>query len=73
MMMTACRLTRHICRGELSAYAAVARDRGSGGTGVGLAITEGAVHMYGGTVAAINETGGLVLQIDFPVIGNGRS
>ena len=44
-----------------------ARDRESGGTGIGLAITERAVHLYGGEVNAANAPeGGLVIEISLP-------
>jgi two-component system, OmpR family, sensor histidine kinase CpxA len=47
---------------------AEARDRLTGGTGIGLAITEKAVHLHSGTVRASNDTdGGLVVEIDLPV------
>ncbi len=46
-----------------------ARDRASGGAGVGLAITERAVHLHGGVVKASNAPdGGLVVEISLPVI-----
>ncbi len=46
-----------------------ARDRASGGTGVGLAITERAVHLHGGVVGASNAPdGGLAVEISMPVI-----
>jgi two-component system sensor histidine kinase CpxA len=45
-----------------------ARDRQSGGTGVGLAITKRAVMLHGGTVIASNAAdGGLIVEIDLPV------
>lgn len=45
-----------------------ARDRQTGGTGIGLSITERAVRLHGGTVTATNAPeGGLVVEIDLPV------
>jgi two-component system sensor histidine kinase CpxA len=45
-----------------------ARDRQTGGTGVGLAITERAVHLHKGTVSAANAPdGGLIVEIILPV------
>jgi signal transduction histidine kinase len=45
-----------------------ARDRQTGGTGIGLAITERAVNLHGGTVAASNDpAGGLVVEIALPL------
>jgi two-component system, OmpR family, sensor kinase len=44
------------------------RDRRSGGTGVGLAITERAVRLHGGSVMARNaEGGGLIVSIAIPI------
>ena len=44
-----------------------ARDRQSGGAGLGLAITEQAIQLHGGRVTARNATGGgLVVQIVLP-------
>ena len=44
-----------------------ARERQSGGAGLGLAITERAVRLHGGHVRARNaEGGGLVVTIDLP-------
>ena len=48
-----------------------ARERASGGTGVGLAITERAVHLHGGEVNASNAPdGGLVVEISLPLSGS---
>lgn len=48
---------------------AEARDRQSGGTGVGLAITFRTVKLHGGTVTACNHPdGGLVVEINLPII-----
>jgi two-component system sensor histidine kinase CpxA len=45
-----------------------ARDRQSGGTGIGLAITERAVHLHGGQVRASNaDGGGLLVVIRLPI------
>ena len=47
---------------------AEARDRQSGGTGIGLAITERTVTLHGGTVAARNiPSAGLELEIRLPL------
>jgi two-component system sensor histidine kinase CpxA len=47
---------------------AEARDRQSGGAGLGLAITERTVRLHGGTVEAINRPkGGLSICMSFPV------
>jgi two-component system, OmpR family, sensor kinase len=44
------------------------RDRRSGGTGVGLAITERAVRLHGGSVMARNaDGGGLIVSIALPI------
>ncbi len=44
-----------------------ARDRQSGGTGIGLAIAEQAVRLHGGSINAINRpTGGLLVEISLP-------
>jgi signal transduction histidine kinase len=48
---------------------AEARDRQSGGTGIGLAITDRAVRLHSGRVNARNEVaGGLMIEIRLPVI-----
>ncbi|HKX30305.1 MAG TPA: ATP-binding protein [Blastocatellia bacterium] len=45
-----------------------ARDRQTGGIGLGLAITERAVKLHGGTVQASNATdGGLIVEIRLPL------
>lgn len=45
-----------------------ARDRGGGGAGIGLAITERAVRLHGGSVRADNaEGGGLSVVIEIPL------
>ena len=44
-----------------------ARDRQSGGAGLGLAITRQAVEAHGGKVAAVNHPGGgLLVQVELP-------
>jgi two-component system sensor histidine kinase CpxA len=44
-----------------------ARDRDSGGVGLGLAITERAIRSHGGTVRAANaEGGGLIIEMRLP-------
>ena len=50
---------------------ATARDRRSGGAGLGLAITERAVRAHGGTITAANAPdGGLAVDIRLPVVDN---
>jgi two-component system sensor histidine kinase CpxA len=45
------------------------RNRQSGGTGIGLAITEKAVLLHGGNVSALNAAdGGLIVKIILPVL-----
>ena len=45
-----------------------ARDRQSGGTGIGLAIAEQAVRLHGGSIRASNRSeGGLLIEISLPV------
>ena len=47
---------------------AAARDRQSGGTGIGLAIAERAVKLHGGTISASNRSnGGLLVEIVLPI------
>lgn len=47
-----------------------ARGRQTGGVGLGLSITERAIRLHGGSVAAANRTGGgLVVEIKLPVEG----
>ena len=46
-----------------------ARDRQSGGTGIGLAIVERALHLHSGTVTASNAPdGGLLVEIRMPLL-----
>jgi signal transduction histidine kinase len=47
-----------------------ARERKSGGIGIGLSITEQAVHAHHGTVTAKNEPDGLKVEIKLPLNGN---
>jgi two-component system, OmpR family, sensor histidine kinase CpxA len=45
-----------------------ARDRQTGGTGIGLAITERAVRLHSGGVTAANAPdGGLIVEITLPI------
>jgi signal transduction histidine kinase len=47
-----------------------ARDRFSGGSGLGLSITERAVRLHAGTVSAKNCTdGGLLIELRLPCAG----
>jgi signal transduction histidine kinase len=49
-----------------------ARERLTGGVGLGLAITERAVRFHGGKVRALNRNGGgLVIEIRLPLIAGG--
>ena len=46
-----------------------ARDRQSGGVGLGLSISQRAVEVHGGTITAMNATGGgLLIEISLPVL-----
>jgi two-component system sensor histidine kinase CpxA len=48
-----------------------ARERQSGGTGVGLAISDRAIRLHGGSIRAINATGdGLIVEIELPMDRN---
>jgi signal transduction histidine kinase len=48
-----------------------ARDRFSGGSGLGLSITERAVRLHGGTVRAENCTdGGLLIELQLPCVSD---
>ena len=50
-----------------------ARERQTGGVGLGLAITERAVRFHGGKVAAYNRDGkGLMVEIRLPLIADGQ-
>jgi two-component system sensor histidine kinase CpxA len=44
-----------------------ARDRDSGGAGLGLAITRHVITAHGGAVRATNCEGGFEIQIDLPL------
>jgi two-component system sensor histidine kinase CpxA len=51
-----------------------ARDRETGGVGLGLAITERAVRLHGGTVTAANRPqGGLVVEVCLPLSSDGQN
>ncbi len=46
-----------------------ARERQSGGTGVGLAISDRAVRLHGGSLRAFNATGGgLIMEMELPLM-----
>lgn len=45
-----------------------ARDRQTGGVGLGLAITEQAARLHGGTVRALNQPKGLLIEISLPLV-----
>jgi signal transduction histidine kinase len=50
-----------------------ARERLTGGTGIGLAITERAVHLHHGSVTASNHpAGGLIVEINLPCAVDSR-
>jgi two-component system sensor histidine kinase CpxA len=44
-----------------------ARERSSGGVGLGLSIADRTVKLHGGTVRAENVTGGLLITMELPV------
>ena len=46
-----------------------ARERKTGGIGLGLAIAERAVHAHGGTIEAANTENGLAVEIELPTLG----
>jgi len=47
---------------------AAARDRQTGGTGIGLAIAERAIKLHSGTIVAKNRPeGGLLIEITLPI------
>ena len=48
-----------------------ARERKTGGIGLGLAIAERAVHAHQGTINARNTENGLAVEISLPTIGSG--
>ncbi|MEI6704802.1 MAG: ATP-binding protein, partial [Deltaproteobacteria bacterium] len=44
------------------------RERESGGTGVGLAISDRAVRLHGGSLRAFNAPGvGLIMEMELPL------
>ncbi len=44
-----------------------ARERSSGGVGLGLSIADRTIKLHGGTVRAENVAGGLLITIELPV------
>jgi len=51
-----------------------ARDRQSGGAGLGLAISERAIRFHGGEIKAANaQKGGLIVEINLPLLENGSA
>lgn len=51
-----------------------ARDRFSGGSGLGLSITERAVRLHGGSVRAVNcKDGGLLIELQLPLNGKHKA
>ncbi len=50
-----------------------ARERQTGGVGLGLAITQRAIRLHGGTVSATNAAdGGLIVEVHLPAVQNPR-
>jgi two-component system sensor histidine kinase CpxA len=51
-----------------------ARDRSTGGSGLGLSITDRAIRLHGGTVRALNcRDGGLLIELRLPCAGRTKS
>jgi two-component system sensor histidine kinase CpxA len=51
-----------------------ARDRQSGGAGLGLAISQSAIRFHGGEIKAANaQEGGLIVEINLPLLEDGSA
>jgi signal transduction histidine kinase len=51
-----------------------ARDRSSGGSGLGLSITDRAIRLHGGSVRAVNcPEGGLLIELCLPCVARGKA